>query len=460
MSGISGSDGTILVMDAAEGLLPDAGGAPSTFTVFEHDTTSGFSWSERDVTAVAAVNRALGCDVLLPVLKGRARELQAAQHVGVVRIAGRTIQILPKLYRPGNAPGEQRVREAIQGLLYLLDYGAGVRVREHGVLPLLTQGSDWFEILTRLFASHLMDEWQRGAARHYVSCDDDLPVVRGKWRLADQLRRPERRHRFEVTYDEFTADNPLNRAFRFVVERLWRLTRHAGNRRLLAMLREWMDEVSLLPQVTARDAAAHLAERPNQRYAPILNLARLFLDGDALQMLAGDLSSFALVFDMNVLFEKFVVEFIRRHRATILPPHLNTCELLAQSSGLPRYLARRDGHPAFHLQPDLVFRSGPSVPLILDTKYKLLDRRKRHLGIAESDFYQMYAYAEQYACPRILLLYPSGDGIEPPGSLQFVTERSARLVEAATLDLGLGLGTADARERVAEQLRVIIGGEA
>ena len=41
-----------------------------------------------------------------------------------------------------------------------------------------------------------------------------------------------------------------------------------------------------------------------------------------MQLAARDLSAFAFVFDMNRVFEAFVVNFVRRHRHAILPPDL------------------------------------------------------------------------------------------------------------------------------------------
>ena len=52
-----------------------------------------------------------------------------------------------------------------------------------------------------------------------------LPVLKGKWRINNQLRHPERKHTFSISYDEFADDIPLNCVFRYVVERLWRKTR-------------------------------------------------------------------------------------------------------------------------------------------------------------------------------------------------------------------------------------------
>ena len=115
------------------------------------------------------------------------------------------------------------------------------------------------------------------------------------------------------------ADTDINRALRFVVERLWQLTRDGANRRQLELLREWMEGVTL-PKAVNREALddAHIT-RLNRAYVPVINLARLFLDGGALQLAADTTQTYSFVFDMNVLFESFVFRFLQRHRGQILP---------------------------------------------------------------------------------------------------------------------------------------------
>lgn len=405
----------------------------SVITLFEHETVD-FAWTDRDLAALARVNRSVGVEVLSATIgRGGQRRLQAAQHVGVVRLGARTFQILPKMYRPDAGGG--RAQEATHNLLSLLAYAGCLTIREHALAPLLRQDADWFELLTRLFPSHLRDEWRRGVLRGYQARDEDSPTLRGRWRVGDQLRRPERRHLFAVTYDEFTADNPLNRVFRFVVERLWRLTRHADNRQTLGLLREWMEDVALLPSVTAADASPALLTRQHQSYAPLLTLARLFLEGGALQLESGSHETFAFLFDMNQLFEAFVVNFIRRHRTEILPASLQNCDLLPQSQGAVFHLAQTNGTAVFRLKPDLALRAPDGTfPLLLDAKYKTLNPNNKRLGISESDFYQMYAYARRYDCPRVLLVYPQTAEMPTPIKRAFLLE-DGKTVQAMSIDV-------------------------
>jgi 5-methylcytosine-specific restriction enzyme subunit McrC len=382
-------------------------------------------------------------------------ELEASQYVGVVRLGKRTIQVLPKIHQT-NSDEEKKKEDATRALISMLSYAGNFDVRETDVAPLLLgKAAEWFEILTALFAVHLKREWQNGAHRTYQAASDVLPVLKGRWRIADQLRRPERKQVFEVTYDEFTADNQLNRVFRFVVEMLWKITRQFDSRRALGLLREWMDEVTLVDEVDPEEAAPALLTRLNQRYEPLLNLARLFLEMAVPSPRAGNVSTFAFVFDMNQLFESFISNFIRRHRSEILPSRFNACELLVQSAGAVRALAQQGDREVFHLKPDILFRSGHTFPLIIDTKYKMLGA-EAHSGVSQADFYQMYAYANRYCCDHTLLLFPQSVGMAKPVRERFSICGTQVVVWAATVDLTIGSDTRASRDRIKKELRELL----
>jgi 5-methylcytosine-specific restriction enzyme subunit McrC len=154
-----------------------------TLTLFEHEVAP-FGWTDRDVVLLDQMRSSTGVEILRPTVSGRVHVLKAAQHVGVVRLRNRTIQILPKIYRQSETSEKERVRAATRNLLYMLERAGHLPVREHALSPLTKFGDDWFEILTRLFASHLLEEWQRGAYRTYHTVEDDLPVLKGKWLIS------------------------------------------------------------------------------------------------------------------------------------------------------------------------------------------------------------------------------------------------------------------------------------
>ena len=84
------------------------------------------------------------------------------------------------------------------------------------------------------------------------------------------------------------------------------------------------------------------------------------------------------------------------------------------------------GKRKFSLRPDIVaYRKGSSAPIILDTKWKLIDAsdEKRNYGIDQSDMYQLYAYAKKYeGCNELYLVYPMYDGFQSTEIKPFVYE--------------------------------------
>jgi 5-methylcytosine-specific restriction enzyme subunit McrC len=426
-------------------------------TLFEHETKP-VELTARQLVQLDQLQRQLPEQVLQPVYRADGWALRAGQYVGVVRLGAHTIQILPKIYRsPDTVAPTTRAGEATANLLHMLAYAGLVRVQESAIADLLSRESDWFEILTHLFASHLHEEWRRGPTRSYQTVEDELPLLKGKWRLSAQFRRPDKAHRFAVAYDQFTIDIALNRILRFVVERLSRLTRSSVNARLLGELRGLLDDVSLVPAMTTADADRITFNRLNARYEPVLNLARLFLDNGALQTASGDTSLFAFVFDMNVIFEGFIAGFLHRHRGAAIPPELQPCALAVQARGRQLHLARSEGHTLFRLKPDLLFRQGDTTRLIADTKYKRLDPADRKLGISTADFYQMFAYAQRYDCPRVVLVYPQSAEMAAPVRRRFQVEGSDdKQILAATIDIRRDLGKRHECDALAAELATIL----
>lgn len=391
-----------------------------TVTLFEHEAVSyddlGVHADGQFVGDLERVNTALGEDL---VRLGR-KQLRATQFVGVIRTGSLTLQVLPKIDYEGSSDLggealERAERSAAENLLRMLSYTRDLKVREQDVASLASRRSDWLEILTKLFARDLHAQMQRGMSRAYVRVEDTLPVMRGRWNVTRQLaRNPHVRHLFDVAYDEFSEDTALNRVFKFTVELLINRTRGADTRRLLRDVHDWMLDVSSVSRVTPEDLdrAEMGLTRLNQQYRVPFNLARMFLENETLQLSSGLRDVYALVFDMNRLFEEFAARFVERHRDEILPIQWESARIETQSKERAVYLARRvaDERDQFRLRPDLLFKSAQGETLLVaDTKYKKLtiDGKK---SISSGDVYQMLAYATRFECPRVLMLYPQQRG--------------------------------------------------
>lgn len=420
-------------------------------TLFEYEVTDNLT--DRDIRILNRLSQTAGQELLKPIIRQGQVCFQARQFVGIVRLGNRTLQILPKMHRAEER--DASIAEASCNLLWMLDYAGRLSIKETD-LAALQKAQDWFEILIYFFATHLKRQWLRGAPRSYQAVDAVLPVLKGKWRIPAQMRRPEQKHRFAVTYDEFTTDNPLNRIFRYVVELLWKLTRDGNNRQLLSDLRYWMDEVTLLPAIALRDAQQVKLTRLNQQYEPLLNLAMLFLQNLGLELSANDQTAFAFLFDMNQVFEGFLTVFLQRHRREILPEMLSDCQLLPQGRQAVCHLAKYQERRVFRLKPDLVLRDRDHYPLLMDFKYKRLNPSDRKLGISEADFYQMYAYLSRFQAPQVTLVYPQTIGMAAPIRSGFALEGNAGEIRAVTVNLLRNLTAKGAHKGLIAELRQIL----
>jgi len=391
------------------------------------------------------------------------RQLRATSYVGVIQLGNVTLQILPKVDATGvnDARHSASVEKAAANLLWMLVYAGELPIHENEVTSLIKRRGNLFEILVRVFCERLSKQLVTGFHRTYRQRRELLPVLKGRWLFSEQLcKQPLLRERFLVVYDEFSKDNPLNRVFCYVIHFLWGLTQDPGNRRQLDILRMWFDQVTLLPNISPQDLARVTFTRLNEAYRPIFNLACIFLGQESLYLRAGRIQTFSFLLDMNVLFERFVVGFLRRHRQQALPERLKRCEIIAQGVGEPRWLASTEpsgGEKKFRLKPDILFRSPDgSITLVVDTKYKV------HSEIQQADAFQMHAYSKRYKCPDVLLMYPESQTASQMTSQTLYIESSEGVfpirLRTQTIGLCYDLQLPNERDELAKEMALALGG--
>lgn len=421
------------------------------YTLFEHEALP-YKWEQRHQSILERIRVIKGAEVLSATMRSGQRVLQAHQYVGTVRLGADTVTIFPKIDY-----GEEGFLSATRNLLYMLDLAGYIPPHDQTLAPMLERNQDWFELLTRIYATELLGQWRRGPHSFYQLVENNVAALKGKWRVDQQLRQPARDHRFDVVFDEFTPDNQLSRVFRYVTEQLWLRTRDISNRRLLAELRQWLDPVTLVPHMSADAIPKGIINRLNQRFEPVLNLSRLFLSEGSLELAPGELQSFAFVFDMNQLFEEFIIAFISRYSDVVLPESLQGCTLHPQTRQHARHLAwTGGGQRVFLLKPDLAFRQRERFPLLLDTKYKTLAAEDLRLGISQSDFYQMFAYAHRYQTPHVMLIYPQ---TSEPLRTRFQLAGHSAVISAVTVNLHRDFGRPEHRRALAREIKEIIATE-
>ncbi|MBS0427306.1 MAG: hypothetical protein JSR41_08455 [Proteobacteria bacterium] len=292
------------------------------------------------------------------------------------------------------------------------------------------------DVLVRLFCDSLWKALHQGPARRYEVRDETLALVRGRIDIAQQARRNlGRPDRIACTFEEFTEDTPLNQILKATLRLLIGVVRSADNQRDLTELLFCLADVSDVPRQSL-DWHRASTNRLTSRFAPLLRMARTFLDGASSDVLSGSDQGFALLFDMNVLFEEYIGRVLQRAFA---PAGLDV-----RRQGPVRHLVlNQGGAPAFKLRPDAVAMRGSRVSWIVDTKWKRLSQLATREGVAAADMYQMSIYARQYQAAHVMLLYPhhaelaGNAGLRAGYSLlgDRSTDGAAARISVATIDL-------------------------
>ncbi|GAA2257263.1 McrBC 5-methylcytosine restriction system component [Streptomyces atrovirens] len=354
--------------------------------------------------------------------------LRAGSKVGAVTVAvpghgdPLTVRITPKV--------------PIGRLFFLLGYsldpagawrGGEVDVAEHReVLPALAHAVE----------RQVDRALRQGLLQGYRVAEETSPVVRGRIREAEQIRR-----RFgatlpvEVVYDDFTTDIAENRILRAAVERLLRLpgVPREVRRRLLHQRARLADVTAL---VRGRPLPEWRPSRLNARYHHALRLARAVLEDASPEHGPGGLRVEGFLFDMNKLFEDFVTVALR--------------EALRGSGYVARFQdpLHLDEARTIRMKPDLVLYGPDRAPCaVADAKYKV----ERPGGYPDADLYQMLAYCTALGLDEGHLVYAKGNAghaahrvrhagtvlhqhaldldQDPAGLLADVAEVAARLVD-------------------------------
>lgn len=303
----------------------------------------------------------------------------AGTYVGVAEVAGIELWIKPKV--------------DIDRLLFLLGYALSPKGWRDEEISLQAK-EDLLPAIARAFERQTDRALQRGLLQGYLRVEESLPVLRGRMRESDQLRR-----RFglavplEVAYDEFTANIAENRILLGAARRLLRLQRVPDDvrRRLVRLTTKLIDITEPTPGVVP----GWIPTRLNARYHTALHLGELILRATSVEQTHGGVRFSGFMFNMAVVFEDFVTVALS--------------EALQARGGAARRQDRAhrlDLAGKVQIRPDLVWYSDEGAPIaVVDAKYKA----ERPSGFPDADLYQMLAYCTALGLDRGHLVYAKGN---------------------------------------------------
>lgn len=251
--------------------------------------------------------------------------LKSRQYCGIVNIEEKDYYLLPKISRKKEATN-------LNTFIYMLMHAYDIKLQNEDIATCQNKSHTILEVLIQLFAKKLFRELQQGIYKEYITQEENLTTLRGKYLINENLKYNMTKNRIYCEYDEFSMNNELNQFFLFTLKSLMPF---AKDKRLLLVCEVALDEV--------------------------------------------EQKSFAFLFDMNELFEKFIAKVF-----TLIDPNTK--------------LQNQKNFGNLQLKPDIITSN-----MIVDTKYKMVKTKE---DLAASDKYQMFVYGTNFEIKKTMLLYP------------------------------------------------------
>jgi len=318
---------------------------------------------------------------------GIAKGIKLKQYVGIIQIDGLTIEVLPKVDRNKDDATWREV------LIQMLKTKGRLKVQTTGSANVRRQHMNLLEIYFEMYLKELQFLLHSGLVKKYRKETGNVKALKGKLEFAGNIRKNlVHKERFYTTHQVYDQDHKLHQVLSVALDIVQQFSK--GTRLNDVCRRVQMDfpEVKKI-NVNEQIVGSVTLDRKTAPYEKALEIARLIILNYSPDIKAGQEKMLSLLFDMNVLWEEYVL--------TMLKKECRGTDIIVKGQASKKFWGAYKT-----IRPDIVIEKGEET-YIVDTKWK----RPSNNQPSVEDLRQMYAYARFWDTEKVMLLYP-GDPID------------------------------------------------
>lgn len=314
------------------------------------------------------------------------------QFVGVIQVDGLTIEILPKVDRYESETSANKTKWQ-KVLIEMLKVTKRLKIQQIGHANVSRQSIHLLDIYFEWFLSEVQLLIHQGLIKQYYKQTGNVKALKGKLEFASHINKNlVHKESFCTTHEVYDKDHLIHQVLGQALDIIEHLSKGS-------YLYSRCKTVQLdFPEVKTINANENTfskisKSRKTAPYETAISIARLIILNYAPNISSGSEKMLALLFDMNSLWEEYVL--IKLKQAA--QKRNNGIEVYGQDS--------KAFWNGVTIRPDIVLKKNGEVVLIIDTKWKNIDQSKP----STHDLRQMYVYNEYWTGKRSLLLYPSNE---------------------------------------------------
>ncbi|KAA3640997.1 MAG: restriction endonuclease [Bacteroidetes bacterium] len=328
------------------------------------------------------------------------------EYVGVLQIGDLIIEVLPKAEKDEN---EEKWRKILIGMLKAV----GVfNVKAPSSSSLNIKSNFILDFYFELFIREVEYLLKKGLIKKYRPTEENSFALKGNILFGKHIQQNiVHKERFYIRHSKYDNIHLLHQILHETLLLLKRINSNAFLSSRIGSLLLNFPEVKRLKISAATFDKIHLNQK-TEGYNNALEISRLLLLNYHPDLTTGHNDVLALMFDMNVLWERFVYVSMRKQK----PEGLS---VKAQQS---KYFWESMQGKKSRMKPDILVSCGKDNLAVLDTKWKNMEAKNPSLD----DLRQLYVYHEYYETPKAALVYPGTETVNTGSYFNSNGERSGK----------------------------------
>jgi len=308
------------------------------------------------------------------------------EYVGVIQVGKTVIEVLPKADKSNDS---DRWRNVLINMLHAVGI---FHIQAPSNSDLKLRSNSILDLYYELFIKEIEYLMNRGLVKKYRIKEGNSTTLKGSIQFAKQIRKNLiHRERFYVKHTSYDKEHDIHA----ILYKALRLLSHINsNVRLNSRLGALLLDFPKLYDINVTEALFDkiTLNRKSEPYRNSLNIAKLILLNYHPDVKRGTNNVLALMFDMNMLWEKFVYMSLRKHKSK------NT-SIGVQNT---KYFWKPVIGQRSKMKPDIVLNKGTEDCVVLDTKWKNLNG----YNPSPDDLRQLFVYMKFYGAKKVALVYP------------------------------------------------------